>query len=312
MTNKTALGNILDQINFSTKPLQSSSAIGSNATSISENIIQLPTSKIINWEYNDRPESEIGNISELADNIKQIGQQQPCIVREIIAGKKYELIAGERRWRAAKLLNQDLKVIISTLTDTEAALVQAAENNNRLNLSDYAKGQSYAVLIENGVLKQKDLIEKLGKTKQQISALLSYSRIPQDINDAIVNYSLVSARTAETIKQMSAKGEPYVSLIIKIADKIRSGKIGHKTLREHITRRFDNQKLEKHTVHEDKKLHNTYFTIKRSESCFTIDLKKNLINELHSNPYKSEELIRSFESIINKILNNKSPPGRTQ
>ena len=85
-------------------------------------------------------------------------QQQPCIVRELIAGQKYELIAGERRWRAAKLLNQDLKVIISTLTDSEAALVQAAENNNRLNLSDYAKGQSYASLIKNGVLKQKDLI----------------------------------------------------------------------------------------------------------------------------------------------------------
>ena len=102
MTNKTALGNILDQINFSTQPLKSSSASESNSINVSGNIIQLPTSKIINWKYNDRPESELGNISELADNIKQIGQQQPCIVRELIAGQKYELIAGERRWRAVK------------------------------------------------------------------------------------------------------------------------------------------------------------------------------------------------------------------
>ena len=312
MTNKTALGNILDQINFSTQPLKSSSASESKSINVSNNIIQLSTSKIINWKYNDRPESELGNISELADNIKQIGQQQPCIVRELIAGEKYELIAGERRWRAAKLLNQDLKVIISPLTDSEAALVQAAENNNRLNLSDYAKGQSYATLIESGVLKQKDLIEKLGKTKQQISALLSYSRIPQNINNAIINYSLVSPRTAETIKQMSAKGEPYVSSIIKIADKIRSGKIGHKTLREHIIRQLESKKLEKQVMQEGRKHHDTYFTIKRSKSCFTIDLKKNLIDELCSNPYKSDELIKSIENIISKMFNNKSPPGRTQ
>ncbi len=312
MTNKTALGNILDQINSSTMPLKSSSISESRDVNSSDNIILLPTSKVINWQYNDRPESELGNINELADNIKQIGQQQPCIVRELIIGQKYELIAGERRWRAAKLLNQDLKVVIKTLTDSEAALVQAAENNNRLNLSDYAKGQSYATLIENGVLKQKDLIEKLGKTKQQISALLSYSKIPQNINNAIINYSLVSPRTAETIKQMSAKGEPYISSIIKIADKIRNGKIGHKTLRERITKQLDGKKIEKQVMKENKKHHSAYFTITQSKSCFTINLKKNLVNALHSNQYRSNELIKSIENVINNILNNKSPPRRTQ
>ena len=63
---------------------------------------------------------------------------------------------------------------------------------------------------------------------------------------------------------------------------------------------------------ENKKHHSDYYTINQSRSCFTIDLKKNLVNELHSNQYKSDELIKSIENIINNILNNKSPPGKTR
>ena len=312
MTNKTALGNILDQINASTLPLKSLTTSENNNRSSGNSIVQLPTSKIINWRYNDRPKSELGNISELANNIKQVGQQQPCIVRELIIGKKYELIAGERRWRAVKLLNRDLKVVIKSLTDYDAALVQAAENNNRLNLSDYAKGQSYVTLIKIGILKQKDLIEKLGKTKQQISALLSYAKIPQSINNAIIDYSLVSPRTAETIKQMSSKGAPYINSIIKLADKIRNGKIGHKTLREYVTRELGKKELKRKVLQEGKNYYGTYFKVHQSRSCFTINLKKNLANELHISRCKSYELIQSIENIINKMSNHKSPPRRTK
>ena len=81
----------------------------------------------------------------MAEEFLSIGQQIPCIVRKITDSVdfQYELIAGERRWRAAQKANVLLKVLIRNLSDNEAALVQISENSNRSALSDYAKGMSY-------------------------------------------------------------------------------------------------------------------------------------------------------------------------
>ena len=165
--------------------------------------------QVTRWQYKDRPENELGNIAHLAEEFIKIGQQQPCVVRPI-SGKKerYELIIGERRWKAAMRANIDLLVIIRNQSDTEAALSQIAENDDREDISDYAKGTSYGKLIADGVITQKDLIEKLGKTKQYISSLLSFNKIPQSIIDSIGDMSKISAKTAEAIKQLSKKGQP--------------------------------------------------------------------------------------------------------
>ena len=82
MKNKTAIGNILDQINLSTKPLNTAAVEKDSDFNTSANVILLNPSKIINWKYHDRPKSELGDINELANSIKNLGQQQPCIVRK--------------------------------------------------------------------------------------------------------------------------------------------------------------------------------------------------------------------------------------
>src|SRR4051812_20437328 len=65
---------------------------------------------IVNWKYSDRPEFELGNIEALANEFTTIGQQQPCIVRPIEHKDNfYELLVGERRWRAAKEAKIKLK-----------------------------------------------------------------------------------------------------------------------------------------------------------------------------------------------------------
>ena len=96
-----------------------------------DEIITLPTDKIVKWKFKDRPENELGDIKSLADDLVNIGQQQPCIVRPIAAGKEkglFELIVGERRWQAAKLAGVELRVIIKELSDSQAALIQSTEN----------------------------------------------------------------------------------------------------------------------------------------------------------------------------------------
>ncbi len=199
----------------------------------SEKLCNLDTSQIVNWAYHDRPESELGDIDSLANDLIKIGQQQPCIVRPHPSQQNYfELIIGERRWRAAQKAGVKLKVIVRHLDDNEAALAQAAENDNRTDLSDYAKGMHFARLIEKGIIKQRDLTEKLGKSRQYVSSILSFSKLPTEIINAIglTNMKNVSASMAERIKQLCDKGDEYLHLIKEHAEKIASGKIGRAKL----------------------------------------------------------------------------------
>jgi len=220
------------------RPWDETGSIPSNFTDNDETIISVDPNKIKNWELHDRPESELGNIEGLAQDFKAIGQQLPCIVRKLTnePEHEYELIAGERRWRAAKLAKINLKIIIKDITDKEAALIQSIENESRKGLSDYAKGMQYHKLIENNVLTQKDLIDRLGKTKQYISALLSFSKIPKDVINEIKDMSKISARSAEYIKQLVNKGDLYKKIVIEKSQQIREGKLAGGNLLSTINR----------------------------------------------------------------------------
>jgi ParB family chromosome partitioning protein len=218
-----------------------------------ETIISINPSSIKNWEFHDRPEAELGDLQALANDFIKVGQQQPCLVRPTPTGSHdYELIIGERRWRASILAGIKLKVMVNAnLSDVNAALAQAAENDNRVDLSDYAKGMSFAKLIDDKIIKKKDLIEKLGRSKQYISALLSFSKIPSRIMESINDWSKVTSYTSETIARLSKKGDLYIEEIIKLSDKISAGKIGHRNLDKAI--KFNIASTPK-PIHDNKKV----------------------------------------------------------
>lgn len=217
-----------------------------------EPIIEIDTSSIVRWKYKDRPEDELGDLKSLAESIKAMGQQQPAIIRPLqdVSGK-YELIAGERRWQACQMLGSKLKVIIQNIDDRTAALVQATENENRLDLSEFAKGMSFAEKIELGIIEQKDLINILGISQQQVTRLLSYKRIPAPLFNTIDSFKKVSARSAEEIARLANKGSKYIEALIELAPRIRSGKCGHNSIKKEVdkiieeghTSRVDNKKI---------------------------------------------------------------------
>ena len=197
-------------------------------------IASLDPNSIILWKFKDRKYIDEECIASLSEDIKINGQQQPCIVRRVIDKNTYELIIGERRWRAAKLAKVNLEVLIKDLNDNESAIAQSVENANRIDLTDYEKWCSYTRLIENKILSRADLVDKLGKSKQYISALLSFSKIPKEINNSISDMRNVSAYTAEKIKQLSQKGDNFIYAIIKLSKEIREGKIGHTTIEKRV------------------------------------------------------------------------------
>ena len=180
----------------------------------SENIISIDPAQIKNWELHDRLETELGDIEALAKELKEYGQQQPCIVRLCNdSSYKYELIAGERRWRAALLAEIKLKVVIKKLSDTEASIIQIAENSNRKDISEYAKGINYARLIERKIVTRETLMSILNINKTSLSRLLSFNEIPQELIDAIKDMSKVSARTASTLVALCKKGQEYLNIL---------------------------------------------------------------------------------------------------
>lgn len=183
-----------------------------------------------NWHLHDRPETELGDISSFAKELKEVGQQQPCIVRKTAGKYQYEIIAGERRWRAAKHAEIKLKVIIRDLNDHDAAIVQAAENAQRKDLSDYAKGMSFSSLLRKGILTREEIENRLGISSTQVSRLLSFADLPNEINEAISDFSFVSARTAAEIRVIANKSPRHIDALIHLSSKISSGKLAARKL----------------------------------------------------------------------------------
>ena len=212
-------------------------------------VIEIHPKKVKNWEYHDRPTSELGDIDALAEELLTMGQQIPCIARTIKKDPnfEYELVAGERRWRAALKANIPIKLLVRDLSDSESALVQVLENSNRSSLSDYAKGTSYIRLIKDGILSQSDLVNKLKISKQQVSRLLSFNKIIPRIREVLKDMSRISGGTAEQIKQLSAKSELHIQGVIHYSKQITEGKIGKNKL---------NILVEKFVNYSDKKTSN--------------------------------------------------------
>jgi ParB family chromosome partitioning protein len=202
-----------------------------------ETILKVDPNICINWKYHDRPAFEVGDIAELAADIKANGQSQPAVARLIINPSSeaiYEIIAGERRMLAAKSAGIKLDIVVRNMTDKEAALCQLSENDQRKNLSDYAKGISYSKLIQDKIITAKELEIKLNKSQGYIRTLLSFARISQEVSEAIGDMSKITARSAYEIARWEEKGEEYKAALIAIAPKLRTGAVGEKKLEAYI------------------------------------------------------------------------------
>ena len=266
-------------------------------------IISISPHDIENWEYHDRPKSELGNIDILATEFKRIGQIVPCIVRAIASNKannmKYELIVGERRWRAAKKAEVQLKVIVYDLDDRESALIQSSENLQRKDLSDYAKFLSYHSLIKNNILTQKDLVSELNFSKSTVSRMLSFKDIPLDVVKYFKDMSGISSRTSSAIVQICNKGKRYKDAIINLSSKIIKGKIGHEKLAILVENSISkNASNEINQIFVDSDL---IFTVKNKNK-ITIELSSRfslVINKKNQN----ERLIKKLKNLYYESLN---------
>jgi len=152
--------------------------------------MEVSINDIIVSDWNPRKDFNPDDLDELKASIKQYGILEPLVVRP--QGDKYELVAGERRFRAAKNLNLEvIPVIIKDLTDTEVHEVMLIENLQRSNLQPLEEAISLETILKQDIT-QKELAKKLGKSQAWISNRLRLLSAPKNLKDMIISREISS------------------------------------------------------------------------------------------------------------------------
>ncbi len=201
---------------------------------------------------------------ELSTSIKEYGVLQPILVRQ--KGEKYEIIAGERRYRAARLIKlTELPVIVKGFSDQEMLEVSIIENIQRENLNPMELATGYSLLIQQFGYNQEQLATKLGKSRPLITNVLRLLQLPPTIQDKVrqseISFgharALLGLKDAEVQQQVTAfiiekelsvrETESYIQKLNDTQPKAKAPKkeinIFHREIQENLQNKFGTKVL---------------------------------------------------------------------
>ena len=205
MVKKTGLGKGLNSL-FSEEDAE-----GGNKTETTT----LPLKKIKPNKNQPRKRFDEAELAELSDSIKQNGILQPLLVRE--KGDHYEIVAGERRFQAAKLAKiEEVPVVIKSISDEEVFKLALIENLQRSDLSPIEEAQGYKQLIKQENLTQDDLAKVLSKSRSAITNTLRLLDLPIEVQTLMAE-GRISAGHARAILSVSGK-EGRIKLAQKVIE----------------------------------------------------------------------------------------------
>ena len=217
-TKKRALGRGLEQL-FNNENLDFDSIekkIYEGVTN--EEIVYLNLSDLRPNPYQPRKVFNDEALSELAESIKENGVFQPIIVKKSIKG--YEIIAGERRYRASILAGKtNIPAIIRNFTEEQMIEIALLENLQRENLSAIEEAMAYKNMLEKLNLTQEQLSKKVSKSRSHITNMLGLLRLPKEVQDMIINNKLTMGH-ARALSKLENEEQ-----IIEMANKIVNEKL---------------------------------------------------------------------------------------
>lgn len=171
----------------------------------SEQVQEIFVEDIIPNRFQPRLTFDEKALQELSDSIKVHGVIQPLVLRKV--GNKYEIIAGERRYKASCMAGlTKVPAIVRELTDNESAEIALIENIQRKNLSSIEEAQSYKNLLERGYLTQDELAKKLGVSQPTIANKLRLLNLCDEVQEALLNEQ-ISERHARSLLQIENPDE---------------------------------------------------------------------------------------------------------
>ena len=265
--------------------------VASSESDLELNVARLPIEKIQANKQNPRSIFSEDELVDLANSIREKGIVQPIIVREIDSAGSYEVIAGERRWRAAQIAQLDtIPAIIKTLSDDDALEIAIIENVQRSNLNPVDEAAGYQRLIDIYNYTQEDLAQVIGKSRSYIANILRLNNLPTKVKDYLSEGLLTIGHARALISLENAEN---------LADMIVSKGLSVRQIEQLVKNSVGSQKKSKGSSIKDK-------NISSLEQLMTdaIGLKV----QIHAKDTKSGKVVVSYTSdqhlelIKNKLL----------
>jgi len=178
------------------------------------NVINIPINNILPNKYQPRKTFNSEGIEELANSIKENGFIQPIVVRK--SDSKYELIVGERRLKAAKLLGlKEVPAFTKDYADDKLLELALIENVQREDLNPIEEAHAYKMILERDMITQEKLSKKIGKSRSYIANIIRLLELPIRIQD-YVSRGTISVGQAKAILSLNGrdKQEDIVNKII--------------------------------------------------------------------------------------------------
>ena len=178
-------------------------------------IILLDVNDILPNRFQPRIKFREDSLNELSESIKKYGVIEPIVVRPI--GDKYEIIAGERRYKAC-LLAEKTKVpaIVTSLDDKDSAEVALIENVQREDLTPIEEAVSYKKILEMGYLTQEDLAAKLGKNQGTVANKLRLLNLTEEVQEALLEEKISERHARSLLKLKNEKQQ--IDMLNKIIE----------------------------------------------------------------------------------------------
>jgi len=174
---------------------------------------KLPVEFLIANRANPRRTFDPEQLEELANSVREKGVMQPLLVRPTNDPNIFEIIAGERRWRAAQKAGlHEVPVIVREVGDKEALELAIIENVQRADLNPLEEAMGYGQLIEQFAYTQQDLAQVIGKSRSHVANTLRLLRLPEDVREMVSSGSLTAghARTLITAEDPAALARQIV------------------------------------------------------------------------------------------------------
>jgi ParB family chromosome partitioning protein len=175
---------------------------------------RLPVEFLVANRANPRRDFDTDQLDELTNSIREKGVMQPLLVRPTTDPNQFEIIAGERRWRAAQRAGlHDVPVVVREVDDKEALELAIIENVQRVDLNPLEEAQGYEQLIEQFSYTQQDLAQVIGKSRSHVANTLRLLKLPRDVRDMVTSGQLTAghARTLITAEDPGAVAREIVA-----------------------------------------------------------------------------------------------------
>ncbi|HAH65838.1 MAG TPA: chromosome partitioning protein ParB [Rhizobiales bacterium] len=178
----------------------------------------VPLAALKPGRFNPRRNFSEAQLEELAVSIREKGLVQPLVVRPVRPSsgevETYEIVAGERRWRAAQLANlHEVPVVVRALSDQEAVEIAIIENVQREDLNAIEEGEGYKLLMDGHGYTQEDLAKVIGKSRSHLANTLRLLKLPDSVQELVRSGELSAGHARALIGRADAA--PLAARIVK-------------------------------------------------------------------------------------------------